>query len=988
MVAQVEPRQEAPPDVPEAAAALAFVGRADALGKVTDALSRGPSLVLIEGEPGIGKTRLLHEVLKSEHVANRRVMVAACPPLREPFPLGPVVDGLRRLRPRLAEVELSPLGGALRPLFPEWAEVLPPALESLDSPKETRHRLFSALTELVERLGVEVIVVEDAHWADSATLEWLLTLSSGGDLRTSYVVTYRPTDVPVGSPLLRLTSQLPPGMAQRRVELEPLDAGQTRELVASMLATDEVSEKFSVFLCERADGIPLAIEESVRLLRDRGDIVRHEGQWTRRSLDEIEVPPTVRDSVLERVARLPSEARRVLEAAAVLAEPAGEALLAAAAGIDTARGERGLAAALASGVLREASPGQFVFRHVLDSQAVVEAIPASRRRSIHGRAAQALRAIKPEPVLRLARHCREAGDTEPWCRYAEVGAGLALETGDDWNTVATLLDVLESVEHPIERRVRLVRKLGEALHVGAAPTAELAGRVAESLSAVLASGEISQEERGELRLLRGRTLWRAGQERSAFEEIEAAVPDLGHRPDLAIRAMLNLARPASSPDWPAEVHLQWLQRAADLANTNGSPADRRLLTQTRTDVLLQFAVQEAWDSLDSISEPPRLASQTERRVFGGHTLNIAIATLPWGRYGLSRQLLNDAVAFLEAIDHKRFLNGAQVFVAYLDWYTGSWDGLAKTALALAESDDLDPPHLKRLTGQLYSVLLTVTGSRSAGEAGLRREMTEVGRPLVVEPESLLAPSMLSRLLMDDGAVDEALDVTLPVVEMIARKGVWLWATDIGPVYVDILTRSGRMGEAERFVDDFVAGLEGRDAPAPAASLMVCQAILAESTEVPGEATALFADAASAWAALPRPYDELLARERQGRCLLVAGQRLDGLEVLTDAERRLRELGARWDADRLAQVLREYGVEVSRAWKRGRRGYGGRLSPREKEVLVLVARGMTNRQVGEVLFLSSKTVGGHLSSGMRKLGVSSRTAAALAATEAGLISAEG
>jgi predicted ATPase len=72
------------------------------------------------------------------------------------------------------------VGGALRPLFPEWADQLPPVLEALDDARATRHRQFRALTELVERLGVDVLVVEDAHWADAATLELLLTMATSG----------------------------------------------------------------------------------------------------------------------------------------------------------------------------------------------------------------------------------------------------------------------------------------------------------------------------------------------------------------------------------------------------------------------------------------------------------------------------------------------------------------------------------------------------------------------------------------------------------------------------------------------------------------------------------------------------------------------------------------------------------------------------------------------------------------------------------------
>ena len=108
-----------------------------------------------------------------------------CPPLDTPFPLGPVVDGLRRRSVR--DIELSPLAGVLRQLVPEWADDLPPALEALHDPVETRHRLFRALIEVVERLGVGGHSGGGRALGGPATLELLLmlTASPAAGLRSS-----------------------------------------------------------------------------------------------------------------------------------------------------------------------------------------------------------------------------------------------------------------------------------------------------------------------------------------------------------------------------------------------------------------------------------------------------------------------------------------------------------------------------------------------------------------------------------------------------------------------------------------------------------------------------------------------------------------------------------------------------------------------------------------------------------------------------------
>ncbi|MEV4249001.1 LuxR C-terminal-related transcriptional regulator [Streptosporangium canum] len=101
-------------------------------------------------------------------------------------------------------------------------------------------------------------------------------------------------------------------------------------------------------------------------------------------------------------------------------------------------------------------------------------------------------------------------------------------------------------------------------------------------------------------------------------------------------------------------------------------------------------------------------------------------------------------------------------------------------------------------------------------------------------------------------------------------------------------------------------------------------------------------------------------------------------MLSETQRRLRDLGASWDADRVAHLLRGHGVQVARPWRGGRKGYGERLSPREEEIVDLLALGWTNKKIAESLQLSPRTVERHLSAAMRKVGVSSRTALVIAA----------
>ena len=122
-------------------------------------------------------------------------------------------------------------------------------------------------------------------------------------------------------------------------------------------------------------------------------------------------------------------------------------------------------------------------------------------------------------------------------------------------------------------------------------------------------------------------------------------------------------------------------------------------------------------------------------------------------------------------------------------------------------------------------------------------------------------------------------------------------------------------------------------------------------------------------ALPRPYEAARAHESAGRCLLAV--RVEhGSRLLVEAMDAFRALGATWDAARVRHLLREHGVIPPH--RRGRRSYRDELSPREAEVAALASEGLSNREIALTLFLSQKTVEGHLRSTMRKLGVASRT----------------
>lgn len=956
-----------------------FVCRDAELAAAARALGHHPALVLIEGEPGIGKSRLVQELLASPAGRTRGAVVASCPPLRRPFPLGPVVEALRATGDRLPSLRLSPLAGALRPMFPEWVADLPPPCEPLEDPRAVRHRLLRAVAELIDQLGVDLLVIEDVHWADEATLELLLMLQTRPAGRpVSLVLTFRPEEVAPHSTLRQLTGRPPAGTAHARVALGPLTKTGTRQLVASMLTTDEISEEFVALLHQRTAGVPLAVEESVLLLADRRDVFRRDGEWARRTIDRLQVPASVRDSVLERVSRLAPAAHRILEAAAVLGEPAHRSVLAPVAGLDETAAGRGIADGMAAGLLYETGPGLVAFRHALPQGAVYQAIPAPQRRQLHERAARCLETVTPPAVVELARHFRQAHDLAGWAGYAEAAADLAAESGDDRTVVALLHDLLVEADHPADVHARLARKLAQAANVGLVAHDDRSERVMETIRTAIARADLAAGDRGQLRVLLSRLLVQQGQLTAAYREIERAVPDLRDNRALAAKAMIGLSWP-----WlggrPVPEHRAWLDRAAALLTALPDGPEKVAVLADHATALLMLGDPAGLPAVADL--PTRAGTLTEQRDLARGYANAGQAAEAWGHYRLARTCIDTAANLVDPAKDLVVHGAVQRARAYLDYCTGEWSSLRAVAAELAAADGTTAIGMGG--AQLIEGLLALAaGETGAAERALRRVVAAFG-DVGLADDALTAAAALARLRLAVGDVEGALAATEPGMGTIAATGNWLWATDIVRVHVDALVAHGAVAPARALVRQLAAWLAGRDTPAPAAALASCRASLAAGTGQPRRAAERFDQVARAWRALPRPYDALLATERQGHCLLAAGEHRAALELLGDCQQQLLDLGARWDADRVAQLLRDHDVEVARPWRGGRRGYGDELSPRERDVVRLVAGGLTNRQVAEALFISPRTVADHVSGAMRKLGVTSRTALAAATVRAGV-----
>jgi DNA-binding CsgD family transcriptional regulator len=955
-----------------------LVGREEQTRQLTATLARPPAVVLVEGEAGIGKTRLVTEYLATAPAGRCMVLVASCPPFRQPLTLGPVTDALRQAAPDLRGLDLSPLAGVLRPLFPEWADALPPAPEPLEDATAVRHRLYTALAGFLDHLAVSLLVVEDAHWADEATLEFLLFLTARHPQPLSLLVTYRPEDIPSGSLLRRLSSRLPAGTASARITLGALDVTATAALVSSMLDGKPVSGEFATFLHEHAEGLPLAVEETIRLLADRADLEFRAGGWMRRRLGAIEVPPTVRDAVLERAERLEARAQAVLQAAAVLGIPADERVLRMVSGLDGEDWQGGLAGALGCGLLTENilpnGSALVSFRHGLTGRAVYETLTARHRRQLHLRAGQVLEHQSPPPEADLARHFRLAGDADSWRSHAEQAADLAFAAGDYSACAELLRDVITETRLPPAEAARLVEKVPQTV---LRPSD--VSRLAQALRAALDSGAATAQEEAEVRCQLGMTLVVAEEWDNARAELERALPHLSHDPSAAVKAMSLLGWPIGWADWPASEHLRWLRRAAEVKAAMPPPAELDMLIN-RVTALLMLGEDDGWAEAATIPDDSPVAWE-RLRILRAHG-NIGQAAVLWGRYAEARRRLDQARDLSEAHGHLLYREEALAICAHLDWFHGAWDGLAVKAGQISANEALPP--LTRLKAELVCGQLEAATRGAMSGKLLERVITRARRYGSME-DFMEASGTLARLHVTDGRWHEALAVTAEPAEIVSRKGIWLWATAFAPARMSALLAEAHAGEAADLMTAFAHGLRGRAAPAPKAALATCRALLAGYRGEHERAATLFGWAASAWLALPRPYDALLAREQQGCCLLAADQGQVALGLLEQAHQGLSGLGATSDAGRVGRLLRDHGVKV--AGRAGRRSYGDQLSPREIEVVRLVVDGRTNREIADSLFLSVPTVVHHLASARRKLKAPSRTALAVTAVENGLLASD-
>ncbi|HEX7304320.1 ATP-binding protein [Lentzea sp.] len=916
-----------------------LVGRAAELGRSRSAVvGCRPALVQVEGEAGVGKSRLVGELVAAVAPAVPVVLTGRCQRTPEPFVLGPVLEPLRGLRRVLAGCELSPVTAALRAVVPELADVLPAPVTATD-PRFDRHLLFRALREVLAVAGPVLLVVEDLHWADEATLAFLRFLLSDPPARLAVVVTFRREDVVGGMPL-GTAFRPAAGVTTEIVELAPLDVAQVGELVAAVLGIEAVGEATAVELHERTGGLPFCVEEVLRGPGDGG------------------VPVRVREYMAERVAALTPDARRLVHAASVFTAPVTAGQLGEMADLTGQRLRAAVDEALARPVLHQTGQDAYWFRHELARRAVYRAVGTMHRAELHARAVRLLAATDPPPLFQLAEHSRLAHRRQDRLSYGERAADQALASADAATATSLLRQLL--TEEPLagEDVDRLGTKLGEAALLGLDVAASVA-----VLQPLLADERLSPAARGEVRMHLGLLLARQSDTLAEGRaQLELAVDDLADRPDLAAKCVSALAQPFNG-DTPLPSLTRWLHEADAIAGRCEDGELRISLIANVIGSLVAVGDHAVLDRLDTLPQAGRTPGE-QRQVARAHC-NLADSLTIVGRFDQAAGHLRFGMKAAQDSGARYVLSTARSTEIRLSWFTGEWNGLAGRATSL-----LAEHHgLVAVASELHLVLgllALARGQWSAAATHLERTGARTPRDAVT-PVALSGSAGLVRLALRDDvprAVHEA-DTGLTLAR---RKQVWAWTGDLAEAAVDAYLAADRVRDAETVVREVEQGIAGVSAPLTAAALHTCRGALA--VHAGGDGTSCFTAAARAYEDRGAPYLAALARERADSALLRRGGTA-AITAYTRCAERFEALDATHDAARCRHLLR--GLGVATPSRRGSRGYGDDLSPREREVARLLVTGLTNNQIAEVLFLSPRTVEQHTSSVLRKLGLGSRRA---------------
>lgn len=968
-----------------------FIGRSEELRRLQDAARRArtgqPSLVLVGGDAGIGKTRLLEEF--RGRTEDALVMVGGCLEIGDgTLPFAPIVEALRGLVREVGQdavrAELGPARRELGRLLPSLSTAVSGDVTADPHGGNARAPLFEAILDALGRLSRNrplILAIEDIHWADRSTLDLLTFLARNlTSERLVVVATYRIDELHRRHVLRPVLAELSRLAEVDRLELSPF---APTEIIAQLTAIMGVPPDAQLVqdVLERSEGNAFYAEELLAAGRDG---------------DGFRLPPTLRDILSARLADVPPETARVLRAAAAAGRHVEHDLLAQVSELD----EDALVQALREAISREllvATGHGYRFRHALLQEAAYEELLPGERTALHATIARAL-----EAAPGLACGGEEAAHGElahHWYEARDLGRSFttSLLAGGDAMRMYAFTEALHHYERALELydqipdearreappRWRILRHAADAAL--ASGEADLRRALAHQRAAVDAlDPDVPAEARAHLHSQVSRTLWILGEGEAAQEESEQALVLL--------------------PDAPSAERARVLGWHGRMLMLNGRHHEAMAPSQEAVEVARAAGARiEEAHALNSLGTALGLAGQVEAGLEALRTsLDIAHET------GSGDEILRGYVNLMSVLDlADRADEANEAGYAAMAWCQERGLSLqANPFVPLNTVSGLIRTGQWRESRELLSQLM-LAGRRDvsgiffhseSGQLALRQGRFDEARHHLGELDSLLATVIDPQFLIPyhvaaaDLAVWEGRhDDARPA----AREAMQI-RTDGAP-WFDQLIEVGARGEADRAI----AARQAGDADEVAEAIAHIEDLIAIGVEVvetnavfPGRLGVARASLAAAEAHLGRAKDgsdpaawevavgtavesgdlylELLARWRHAESLL-PDERAAAEETLTVAVRSARQEGSQAILEELLSLARRGRISLPGMTDEEDGGLG--LTPREQEVLALVADGLTNREIGERLFVTEKTAETHVSNILRKLDVTNRVEAA-------------
>ena len=998
-----------------------FIGRQNELDRLIELLREAangkPATLIVRGEAGVGKSRLLAEFGRRARESGARVLTGSCIALGTgELAYAPLIDALRRLVREVGQERVRDLAGpghadlaSLISDFTDPAGVTRPAAPVLAA----QSRVFGAVLRLLEHLGdggPVVLVLEDLQWADPSTLDLLAYLSRAqSDERLLEVGTYRTNDLTPRHPLRVLVAELDLARRVQQIEIRRFDRGELKQFLRG--ATDlETTHDLVERAFELSDGNAFFVEELLAA-GALAPVVR---------TGPVRPPGSVRDLVLSRYELLGQDAQDVMRVAATAGRRVSHRLL------DTVceLPRRQLLAALRECVdsqMLVVDPGEdtYVFRHALLREVVHQELLPGERLQLHRSIALALAA---DSRLSYAEELTVAAELSyHWYEAREYPRALAaaVHAGDQ----AMRLLAFREAEQQYDRALAVWPRLDDAeqiaglpkprLLVRAADAARWAGRIDRAVE--LARDAVSTVDAarqpataGEMYERLGSYLWDAGDRGGSERAYAQAAQLLAGAPPSAATARILVAQASTHVHQGRfAVGLKLGQDALELAQSVGAGAEEgRALDIVGLALTMQGETEAGVETLREAVRRADAGGQLEDlfRAYG----NLAFALENAGRLEESVAVALEGLtrAGQTGLDHSRggsvLANNACAALVQL----GRWDDASDIIGNLLRDRSMAESLFPRLTlaeiavgrGEFDAVDELLAAVREAGESV--RQPQFVGSLYAYTAEAAIWRRRYeaARDAVADGL--RALDGTEDRVALL--KLCALGMRNAADQWLRLSSRPGTGGPdlaaVESIVDDLTANLSDHRGPASepvlpdvTALLLQCQAERDRIGE--GGREPRWSQTAQAWEALGRPYPTAYARWRQAEAAARAGWTEEARTAARDAYR----LATRLKAGALVEELRALAIHARLSLEDEEAGQPAPAAPvddpfhltsRERQVLALVCEGCSNQQIAARLYVTKKTAEVHVSNILHKLEVTSRGQAAAKARDLGLLDGGG